>query len=216
MARWNRVTENFAWNLLRGARSRRNALFMERLAPVASDTLLDLGSEDGGQNRRRFTPIPARSRFADISATTMERGVASTDSGGYQTLEPNGPLPFADGAFDIVYCNSVIEHVTTDIWLPKRRFRAEAWEHQRQFAAEIRRVSRAYYVQTPNRHFPIEAHSLLPFGGYLSGRMNARLGRWMKRWWIKQWSGDSNLLTRKQLVELSLTLTSCRSVSVDW
>jgi len=54
-------------------------------------------------------------------------------------------LPFADGAFDIVYSNSVIEHLGT-------------WEHQQMMAAEIRRVGRSYYVQTPSRSFPIEPH----------------------------------------------------------
>ena len=44
-------------------------------------------------------------------------------------------LPFADGEFDLVYCSSVIEHVP-----PARRAA---------FAAELRRVGRGWYVQTP-------------------------------------------------------------------
>ncbi len=58
-------------------------------------------------------------------------------------------LPFADKSFDIVFSNSVIEHVGT-------------LTDQRRFADEIARVGRQYWVQTPNRRFPIELHVMLP------------------------------------------------------
>ena len=62
-------------------------------------------------------------------------------------------LPLGDGEFDLAYCNSVIEHVA-----PARR---------PAFAAEVRRVARGWYVQTPARSFPIEPHSLLPGAHWL-------------------------------------------------
>ena len=62
-------------------------------------------------------------------------------------------LPFADGEFDLAYCSSVIEHVA-----PARRAA---------FAAELRRVARGWYVQTPAWSFPIEPHALLPFAHWL-------------------------------------------------
>jgi methyltransferase family protein len=63
-------------------------------------------------------------------------------------------LPFKDAAFDIAFSNSVIEHVGTP-------------EDQQMFAEEIIRVARFYWVQTPNRRFPIELHLMLPFIHYL-------------------------------------------------
>ena len=50
-------------------------------------------------------------------------------------------LPFADNAFDVVFSNSVIEHVGAN--------------RQAEFARECCRVGRRYYIQTPNRRFPI-------------------------------------------------------------
>ena len=63
-------------------------------------------------------------------------------------------LPFANQAFDIVFSNSVIEHVG-DL------------ASQQRFAAEVMRVGRAYWVQTPNRRFPVEQHLLTPLVHWL-------------------------------------------------
>ena len=57
---------------------------------------------------------------------------------------------YPDGAFDIVFSNSVIEHL------------GPAFEDQRRMANEIRRVGKHYFVQTPNRYFPLEPHFLMP------------------------------------------------------
>jgi SAM-dependent methyltransferase len=62
-------------------------------------------------------------------------------------------LPFGADEFDLVYCSSVIEHV-----LPARRAA---------FSAEVRRVGRGWFVQTPAYSFPLEPHSLLPFAHWL-------------------------------------------------
>jgi SAM-dependent methyltransferase len=62
-------------------------------------------------------------------------------------------LPFDDGEFDLAYCSSVVEHIA-----PERRAR---------FAAELRRVGRGFYVQTPAWSFPLEPHALLPFAHWL-------------------------------------------------
>ncbi|HZO73295.1 MAG TPA: class I SAM-dependent methyltransferase [Ktedonobacteraceae bacterium] len=61
---------------------------------------------------------------------------------------------FGERAFDVVFSNSVIEHVGS-------------YEQQRQMADEVRRVGKKYCVQTPNRYFPIEPHVLLPFFQFL-------------------------------------------------
>ncbi|HEX3432844.1 MAG TPA: class I SAM-dependent methyltransferase [Solirubrobacteraceae bacterium] len=93
-------------------------------------------------------------------------------------------LPFADGQFDLVYCSSVIEHVA--------RARREA------FAAELRRVGRGWFVQTPAFSFPIEPHALLPFAHWLP--VGAR-----KRYWKLGAAGDWEeiaLLRRGELEHL--------------
>ena len=78
-----------------------------------------------------------------------------------------------DRAFDVVFSNSVIEHLGI-------------FEDQQSMAAEIRRVGKRYYVQTPNRFFPIEPHFLVPFFQFLPIGLKARMLRRIDLGWYKK------------------------------
>jgi ubiquinone/menaquinone biosynthesis C-methylase UbiE len=56
---------------------------------------------------------------------------------------------FKDREFDVVYSNSLIEHITMS-------------QKQHKIASEIKRISKAYFIQTPNYYFPFEPHFLFP------------------------------------------------------
>jgi len=78
-------------------------------------------------------------------------------------------LPFKDGGFDIVFSNSVIEHLRT-------------WQAQKQFAREVRRVGRQYWVQTPAHEFFIEPHLLTPCVHWLPRAVQLKLARRCTVW----------------------------------
>jgi SAM-dependent methyltransferase len=81
-------------------------------------------------------------------------------------------LPFKDRSFDVVFSNSLIEHLYSI-------------DRQYQFAEECRRVGRRYFVQSPNRHFPIEPHLLTPFIHWIPQRLRSRLLRNFTVWgWV--------------------------------
>jgi 2-polyprenyl-3-methyl-5-hydroxy-6-metoxy-1,4-benzoquinol methylase len=70
--------------------------------------------------------------------------------------------PFNDKSFDLVFSNSVIEHVGS-------------YAHQTKFADEVRRLSDRYIVQTPSLWFPLEPHSLIPLFQFIPHSIRAIL-----------------------------------------
>lgn len=129
-------------------------LFFKALKPGRGDSLLDVGGGTGilgefGRIYRYFTAVQVvnldHQVFEEQSLEHVKCDVADGCS-----------LPFRERAFDWVFSNAVIEHV------------GGAYRQQ-QFAQEIRRVARkGYFVATPDRHFPIDPHTLLPFYQFLS------------------------------------------------
>lgn len=87
--------------------------------------------------------------IATIHVTNYEELPAGTAAHPKVTFEGGVDarrLPFPDGAFDVVYANSVIEHVGDT-------------EQQRAMVQEVERVARhGVYLQTPNKLFVIDPH----------------------------------------------------------
>jgi hypothetical protein len=78
-------------------------------------------------------------------------------------------LPFEDKEFDVVFSNSVIEHLG-------------CYDSQSSFAREIRRVGRNYWVQTPDPRFPVEPHYLSPFIHWLPVEQRRKIARYGTVW----------------------------------
>lgn len=78
---------------------------------------------------------------------------------------------FANREFDVVFSNSVIEHVGD---------RAD----QQRMASEVRRVGQRYFVQTPNRYFPLEPHFHVPFFQFLPRALRIALVQRFKLGWM--------------------------------
>ena len=202
------IRKLFGWFSGR-ARDKRATLFRCQFRLAAGTRILDLGSESGDAVARvlRGSDVePGNVYIADISAQAVIEGSVKH---GYKpiVLKEDGRLPFADNEFDVVYCSSVIEHVTVSkqsVWNVHsgRDFQVQAEASQLAFAREIRRVGRGYFVQTPNRYFPLESHTWLPLFNFLPRPILIRALRVTNKFWVKKSQPDFHLLETASMRKL--------------
>lgn len=91
---------------------------------------------------------------------------------------------FKDKQFDIVFSNSVIEHLTI--------------AEQSQMAKDMLRIGKKIYLQTPSYYFPVEPHFLFPFFQFLPGFVKIFLiNNFSLGWFDKQKNkADAEKLTK--------------------
>jgi hypothetical protein len=105
-------------------------------------------------------------------------------------------IPAADREYDLLTCNSVIEHVE-----PSKRAA---------LCAEMRRVAKRVYLQTPAFEFPVEPHFVLPFVHWLPRKLGQLLV-WVSPWYllsraskerVRSYFEEIHLMTRSEVQAL--------------
>jgi hypothetical protein len=141
-------------------RVKRIALFYELFEITRSVRVLDLGGT------LFFWELAQRHGFAVPTITLVNLDKPKTPVPAYaEWLVCDAlTLPFPDNRFDIVFSNSLIEHLGS-------------WQKQVRFAAEVRRLAPRHFVQTPSRDFPFEPHLLTPFVHWLPKHIRVRMIR---------------------------------------
>jgi 2-polyprenyl-3-methyl-5-hydroxy-6-metoxy-1,4-benzoquinol methylase len=166
-------------------RQRRYQLFLDLCHVRPEEKILDVGA-GGGNALERFNttnPIVAVDLAPKANGSYLEAPNVTV------AVADGTALPYGDGEFPIIFSNSVIEHV------PK--------ELQPRFAAEVGRVGRRYFVQTPNRYFPIEPHYQVPLFQFFPERVRRALNqRFTLGWQGKGHWEEINLLSTKDMKKL--------------
>jgi SAM-dependent methyltransferase len=148
------------------SRERKLQLFLELLRPGPETSVLDVGVTDApfgsGSTDNFFEALyPWPDRVTAVGRTSLDRFAAAFPA--VTVVQADGrSLPFADGAFELGFSNAVVEHVG-------------GREEQRRFVHELCRVAERVFVTTPNRWFPLEVHSLVPFAHWLPRRARDRI-----------------------------------------
>jgi SAM-dependent methyltransferase len=171
-------------------RERRMQLFKEWLHSPNSECLrvLDLG---GSHELWEFVEQPLAITILNLPGVNSEQKPSNRHRLTYVEGDGCDMGAFDDQSFDLVFTNSVIEHVGDE-------------NKQEAFAREVRRLARRYWVQTPSKYFPIEAHSGMPFWWFYPTSWRRQLiERWRKKLpaWTEYIEG-TRVLERQRLKQL--------------
>lgn len=166
------LNPSYAGSLNQKFRQKRFLFFTNLLGKMkvqAPIRILDVGGTESYWERMGFGDR------SDVHVTLLNLNPVSVDNFRFTSVVGDACdlSGYEDNSFDIVYSNSVIEHLFTS-------------ENQKKMAQEVRRVGRNYYIQTPNYYFPIEPHWLfpgfqfLPYGLRVELTKNYDLGHFKK------------------------------------
>jgi len=152
---------------LRRFRRARMRAFAERFRPGPSTTILDVGGTTYNWNL-----LGTPGHLTLVNLELPREGVDALPPNVTVVIGNGTRLDFEADSFDVAFSNSVIEHLG-------------GWPAQQAFAAELRRVGRGVWVQTPARGFPVEPHLLGLFIHWLPRSWQRRLVRWTTGWgWL--------------------------------
>jgi hypothetical protein len=144
--------------------------FLEWFHPDKETRILDLGGLP-----RFWLGVPIEAQITLLNLEPLDDYDRSFMTPGQQTVIGDGTqLNYADQEFDIVFSNSVIEHLGT-------------LDRQAAFASEARRVGKSYWIQTPAKEFVLEPHYVTPFIHWFPKHVQKRMLRnfslygWLQR-----------------------------------
>lgn len=159
----NRNEQSFAVKL----RKRRFGFFRSLLARLERPLhVLDIGGTENYWKTMGLTPEDqVFVTLLNVSTETVSLPYLSCQVGDARKIEA------ADQSFDVVFSNSVIEHVGD-------------YQEQAKMADEVRRVGQRYFVQTPNKYFPLEPHFLFPFFQFMPLRTRCWLVQHFSLGWF--------------------------------
>jgi hypothetical protein len=149
------------------SRRRKLDLLLELLQPGPETTVIDVGVTDApfgrGSSDNFFEALyPWPDRITAVGHTELDRFTAAFPK--VRAVRADGrDLPFSDGEFDVGFSNAVVEHIDG------------GRSGQQRFVHELCRVSTSVFVTTPNRWFPLEVHTLLPFVHWLPAGARQRV-----------------------------------------
>jgi hypothetical protein len=163
--------------------------FIAACSPSESSKILDVGVSQlinrGANVLERQYPYQERITAAGLGAGEEFRRAFPKVS--YVQVRQDQRLPFNDAEFDIATSNAVLEHVG-------------GIEQQRFFLSEALRVAACVYIIVPNRYFPVEHHTAIPFLHFADATFRLACAVTSN----KKWSDENNLrlMTRRRLTEL--------------
>ncbi len=196
---------------LNSFRNSRARLFVKSIKPRKTQTVLDLGGGDGSYINEIIKKFPDKLNRKNIVVADYDIELLDIANKQHdfktKIINADFKLPFKDKSFDIVLCNSVIEHVTGNkkaiLGMSNKVFKRKAFVVQQAFAKEIARVGKSFFVQTPNKYFLVESHTLMPvLFIFLPRNIQILIGKIINWLGIRHIHSDWNLLSYSDMETL--------------
>ncbi|MBW4520392.1 MAG: class I SAM-dependent methyltransferase [Scytolyngbya sp. HA4215-MV1] len=169
-------------------RKKRFGLFTSLMASVPTPiNLIDVGGTVGIWEREWFS----QGQTSEINILILNQKKIQTTHPQVKSMvgDATNMQEFQDREFDVVFSNSVIEHVGD-------------YEAQRRMANEVCRIGKRYFLQTPNRYFPIEPHLLFPFFQFLPLAIQVWLVMNFDLGWCKKIADKQEAISFVQSIQL--------------
>ena len=135
--------------------------FMRECRPGPRDRVADFGVSGHRDHPSHYffeLLFPYKDRLTAIGQSAEEADWFPVEFPGVTFLEADlRSIPLPDGYFEAGICNAVVEHAGTR-------------EQQAVLVREVCRVCRRALFTTPNKGFPVELHTFLPFVHWLPDR----------------------------------------------
>lgn len=147
-------------SLAHRARAKRWAELSRRFPALGDMRVLDLG---GVPEAWRLAPV----RPAQVVTVNLDAKILSADEPGVTAVVADAcslPGSLTAERFDLVYSNSLLEHVG-------------GHANRLRLAETVRMMSEQHWIQTPYRYFPLEPHWLFPGFQFLPTRARAEISR---------------------------------------
>jgi len=152
--------------------------------------ILDVGGTEDFWVNRNYN------KKADIKITLLNLKTIITNENNITSIigDATDLSLFKENHFDIVFSNSVIEHLHN-------------FKNQQKMAQEVQRVGIYHFIQTPNKYFLIEPHFLFPLFQFLPKSLKyllltktklSRGKKWNKKF-AKEYIQEIRLLSLKEM-----------------
>lgn len=169
-------------------RKKRMALFLKIIKPQQPERILDVGG-----TAYNWELTSCNNEISLLNLSGMNNVNAKLSSNLSHVVGDGTALEYDDNEFDIVFSNSVIEHVGS-------------LEKQRDYANEVCRVGKRIWIQTPAKEFFFEPHYITPFVHWLPKSLQKKLVRNFSLW---------GLITRPNSEDVEAFVEHIRLLSLE-